>query len=460
MTVADLQTQPELEQDFITRLIAYTASISWFGRTGIARAIAYATSWMAYNAHRLYAQALARRTLRASAGDDLALVAAEYGAEKNELGTRSKILVVVVPVTATVTAVNGPKTHIEVDDSTTFAATQSIRIRDGDGSTTDVRTISSISVGTGPNGGDELVVTALTGTYTPASDDVQVTIRHTVIQGTTVTTSAGVSFQTLEELVTGDANPVLNGENTALALADKVWCEATITGEVGNIDPDTVEDFSPAIAEIISITNPSPGSGGTSEESDPELKYRAAHTSSQANQETLAWLESILQASSWNVLRAVPSSSGKVGVMGAKVLHRNGGTFSTTDLAAMADYVEQRVRSHLTVELDNVTLTAVQIEATITKDGNATLREIGVAAAADLATFLDLRTWAAGQDPDNADLLDIINDTVGVATVETTSFLPATNPSVPDDSYPVLASLALLDAETGETFNATLAVSF
>lgn len=459
--MADLQTQPELETDFIRRVVAYAPATGarWFGRKGIMRSIAHGVSWLTFNAHQLYAQMIRRRTLRGSKGEDLLDVAAEYGAEQKG-AVRSKVLVAVIPITAVVTAVDGTKTKIEVDDSTGFSATQSIRIRNGDGTTTDVRTISSITSGTGPNSGDELVVTALTGTYLPSSDDVQVALRLTISAESDITTSAGVGFQTLSELVTGDANPVLTGAPVSMSLSDLVWCECTEAGEVGNIEPESVTDFSPTIAGVASIVNAGPGYGGTDIESDPELKYRAAHTSSMANQETLAWLEALLQDSSYDVLRAVPATSSRVGVMAARVLHRNGGTFSTADLTAMEDYVTARVRSHLVVELSNVVLTAVAIEARITKDANAVLRDIGIQASSDAADYLDLRQWLAGQLVDNADLIGIINNTPGVATVATDSFVPSADVVVASDSYPVLVSLSLLDTDSGEVFNGTFSVGF
>jgi uncharacterized phage protein gp47/JayE len=455
-----LKDRKQLAAEFIRRFRQYTDLVTWFGPNSVMRAFALAMGGAAEGAERLYTALVRRITLMAASGTYLTSVAAERGSDRLA-GQRAKVLVIVRPYQVNVTAITAGATDlIEVDDSDPFAVSDSIRIRNGDGTVTEIRTIIAITSGTGPSGGDELEVASLTGSYTPSTEDVDVLLRYTVAAGTTLLSNSGASFETLEAVTTGDSNPVLDGEGTFVGLADKVWCECTEVGALGNIDADTIDDFSPSIDDVLSVFNPEPGTGGADEETDYDLKYRTAHRPTLANQETLTWLEALLAKGNSDVLRAIRTTSSYVSTMAVKVLHRNGGPFSTANLTALDTYAGQRVRSYLTVECSNVTLTSVEVEAQITLDPDVTLEDVWKEAANRLASFLDHRKWAWGEDVDEADLLTIVNGTPGVATLVTATFLPASDVTVAVDSLPTLASLALEDTDSGDTMQADLAVSF
>ncbi len=460
-----LKTRRQLVTEFIRRILVYTSLLSWFGSNSVIRAIALAFSAWIEGTYQLYVGLVRRYTVRGGAGDTLTDVCAERGVDRIEKNL-AKVYVVVQPLTANATAVSvgtGPIAggdEIEVDDSSIFLVADSIRIRNGDGTVTETATIAGITVGTGPTGGDELeIVGALAGAYTPATDDVDVLLRTAIPAGALVNTSVGVPFNTLDSLTTGDSNPIMDGESTSLALADKVWCEAGTSGAAGNIDARTVTDFATTY-RIAGAFNPERGSGGLDEEEDYELKYRTVHAPTIANQETLAWLESLLQAGDLDVLRVVKTSGTAIRTLYVKVIRRNGGTFSVAQLAALDLYAEARIRSNLQVSSSNVTLTAIEVEARITLEPGYTLEEVWRSAADTLATYLDYRRWAWGGTVDEADLLSLVNATTGVASLETSSFLPAADTTVAADSLPVLARLSLEDMDTGATYNAELAVSF
>ena len=112
------------------------------------------------------------------------------------------------------------------------------------------------------------------------------------------------------------------------------------------------------------------------------------------------------------------------------------------------------------VSVSNLTLTSVEVEASITLQPGKTLEEVYRDAAGRLVTYLDYRLWVEGTDVDNADLLSIVNTTPGVATLQTSSFLPATPVVVAAESFPTLVRLSLRDLVSGQTLNADLAVSF
>lgn len=459
MSQPEIKDESTLITDTIRRIVTYTEEITYFGPNSAGFAIAKAFAAAISQAYRLYLALLRRYSLQSSRDEVLVEVADEFGTVKRP-AQHARIMLVVQPHSTQVTAITGGD-EVEVVDSSQFAATDSIRIRNEDGTETETAIIGSITIGTGPGGGDELILTGvLSGTYTPATDDTVVLLRHAVVIGTQVDGTTGVAFKTLETVNIGDSNPLLNGESQTLALADKVWAEAVQSGEQGNVDPKTVAKLTVADPKVKAISNPERGQGGEEDETDFDLKYRASHRATIANQDTMAWFESALQAGNVDVLRAIPFVSTSVNTVGVKLLKRNGGTFTANEMDALKAYVEARLRSGMNVELVNTTLTAVEIEAQVTLDRNVTLEEAWRRAADRYAIFLDWRKWPAGDDVDEADLLGIMNQTEGVATVVTSTFRPASDVLVADDSFPNFTRLSMQDTATGDTINAELAVTF
>lgn len=461
MNPPEIKDRRSLLQEWIRRVVAYTDQITWFGPNSVARAFGAAFAAHVEAAYLLYVALVRRYTLLGSSGAALAQVALEHGTTRLA-AQPAKCLIVFRPVTATVSAITaGPPDLIEVSDSTRFLAGDSIRIRSADGSVTEIATIAAITTGTGPNGGDELELTgALVGSYNPTGENVLVLFRVIVPMDTLIRTGVGVYFQTVEAVTAGDANPVLSGESLSVGLADKAWAECTTKGLSGNIETNSVVGLVTAIRGISSCYNPEPGTGGLDEESDYDLQRRAMNRGSVQNQETWAWLEALAQEGDNRILRVLQLSPTTLATMRVAVLDRNGGPVSSTRRTALESFIGARVRSYMGVSVSNLTLTSVEIEASITLQPGKTLEEVYRDAAGRLVTYLDYRIWSAGVDVDNADLLSIVNTTPGVATLQTRSFLPATPVVVAAESFPTLIRLSLRDLVSGQVLNADLAVSF
>jgi hypothetical protein len=460
MSQPELKTRRQLVTETIRRLVTYTTEITHFGPNSVGLALAEAVAGATSTTYRLYRALLRRQTLLASSDEFLSEVAEEKGALRQG-PQQAKLFCVVVPHTATVTEITiGATDLIEVDDSSNFAATDSIRIRSADGTDTEIRTIIAITTASGPNGGDELEVATLTATYAPTTEDVVVLLRTTVPLGTSIKSSAGVSFDTLEAVTTGDSNPVLNGESTFLGLADKVWCECQESGAIGNIDPLTIEDFTVPIPGVARVFNPERGTNGAEAETDFDLKFRASHGPTRAGQETFAWIEQSARDADQDVLRAVRTGVPAIATLGILVLHRNGGILNVSRRDAIEAYMEQRVRSYMGITIGNITLTSVEVSAQVQLDADAVLRDVWILASQRLATFMDFRKRVFGEDVDEADLLSIVSQTDGVAGVVTSTFLPASNVLVDDLSLPVLVRLTLENTDTGDIINAELQVGF
>lgn len=448
------RSRSSLREEWIQRFIAYTGLVTWFGPTSVVRAWAEASATLAEGAYLLFVALVRRLTVMAASGDYATQVCAERGVERLE-ASAAKLLVVFRPETAVVASIAlGPPDVLTVDDASPFSPGDSIRIRSEDGATTEILTIAAIV------GNDIELSSPLVETYAPGSEEVLILARVAVPAGTRVTTTTGVVFVTIEGLYTSDANAALNGESTFVGLADKAWAECTTLGAAGVVDPLSVTGLETPIAGVREVSNPERGTGGDDAESDFALKHRTIHAPTLANQETAAWLEGLCTAGNASVLRAIKVESVTYGQMDGKVLTRSGGGLSAAALTALEAYCEQRVRSNMAVSLTNVRLTAVEIEARITLAPDTTLQEVGRRISASAAAFLDYRKWDFGTDVENADLLSLVNGASGVASLETSSFLPAAAVSVDDDSLPVLLRVSLEDIATGDTWNADLAVSF
>lgn len=450
----------ELVAQAMRRMITYTDQVTYFGANSAEAALVETIGGSAAQAFGLYKALQRRFTLLGSSGEALVEVAAERGAKKRA-AQRARLLVILVPWSTSVTAITvGLTTAIEVVDSAAFAVGDSIRIRNVDGSVTERVSILSISTATGPTGGDELVVGSLGNTYTPSGDDVQVLLRHTIPLETVITTKAGIGFRTTTAVTIGDFNPVLSGESPALALADKVWCEALTKGSAGNVDPNTVSGLQVADTDVRALYNPERGFGGADEETDHDLRYRAAHLPSRRTQETLAWAEALAVEADVGVLRAVTTPPTAISTLEIKLLGENGGPLQLKRLAAVDNYIAARVRSYMAVRSANVDLVAIEIEAQVEMDPDVPLRRAWIDASARCASYLDYRRWPFGQTVDWLELLRIIGLATGVRSVMQSSFLPAGPVVIPSDGLPVLVRVSMQDLQTLQTINGSLAVSF
>lgn len=462
--MTELETIPDLAADWIRRVVSYSEELTYFAENSVGQAIARATAeQVGNNGSPLYRALLRRQTLLGASGAALVEVAEEHGVP--QLGpSRARVLLVLSPWSAQVTAITG--SLIAVDDSTHVEVGDSIRLTNSDGSVSEILTVGSISTGTGPDGEDELDVGAISGTYEftgPAADDNRILVRRTLVAGTSFQGSSGVAFQSLADVTVGDRNPVLRGESTALALADKVECEAVDAGEAGNVAAFTIDALTTPDPKIRAVTNPSRAEDGRNTESDFDLKYRAAHQGQLAAVETHAAVEALARAGDRSVLRAFEETSESINTILIRVITRSGGGLTTNARAALGAFVAARLRSRMSVEIRNVVPTAVEITATVSlspgqESTQARLEAAWRLAADRYATLLDWRKWIEGTPVDEAELLSILRQTPGIAAVTTSTFTPAAEVEV--ETVPQFTRLVLTDLATGATFGADLTTSY
>jgi uncharacterized phage protein gp47/JayE len=93
--------------------------------------------------------------------------------------------------------------------------------------------------------------------------NIKGTPNYTVQTGFLVSTQSDIFFETIEDIVL-DANGDGQGEVKALEL-----------GEIGNVDTGLVTEIVNSNGDVVSVTNPSPTTGGREQETDLEARNRA-----------------------------------------------------------------------------------------------------------------------------------------------------------------------------------------
>lgn len=464
--MAEPKTRRQLVAEVAKRFVVLQDQVTYLGSNGVARSLLNVIAWLGSMSHQLYSATLRRWSLlgaqgeAAAEGGALDTVLEEHGAPRPG-ANRSRVFAVFRPHARVVTAITSGATDL-IEVSTAAApieAGDSIRIRKSS-SVTEIKTVIAVTEGTGPNGGDEVEVSTLVNAYDPATEDVQILLRQTLPVDTALTSVSGVQFHLLDSVGVGDANPVLSGEGAALALLDKGWAECVEAGPRGQIDAYTLTGFATSTPKVLAVFNPERAIGGEAAADDASARYRAAYFPALQNVETQAAILALLQAGNSDVLRTIKTTPTSFRTVSVRVLHRNVGALSSGEKAALKLYVDQRMRAGNGVELLDVTLTSVQVNATVSLDTDATLNVVWRAAAARIATLLDTRTWPWGQTVERADLITLVNTTPGVASLNSTTFLPAADVTVAAESLPVFISLTLTDANSGESVGNDIDVAY
>lgn len=460
------KTRRQLIAEAAQRFVVLQDSVTYLGSNGVARSLLNTGAWLASMSHQFYSATLRRWSLLGAQGEAVAeggaldTVLEEHGAPRPG-ANRSRVFSVFRPHVRVVTAITSGATDL-IEVSTAVApieAGDSIRIRKSS-AVTEVKTVIAVTTGTGPNGGDEIEVSTLVNSYNPVTEEVQVLLRQTLPTNTALTSVSGVQFHLLDPVGVGDANAVLSGEGNALALLDKGWAECVEKGPRGQIDAYTLTGFASATPKVLAVFNPERAIGGDAAADDASARYRAAYFPALQNVETQASILALLQAGNSDVLRTIKTTPSSFRTVSVRVLHRNVGPLSSGEKASLKLYADQRMRAGTAVELLDVTLTSVEIAATVSLDTDATLQAVWRAAASRIATLLDTRTWPWGQTVERADLITIINTTSGVASLNSTTFTPAADVTVGAESLPLFVSLTLTDANTGDVVGNDITISY
>jgi len=454
------KSRRQLLAESIRRFVVAQDRINYFGENSVGRAFMGVIAAVGESGQQALNTLQRRRSLLGGTWETgLADTLEEYGAPRRG-ASRSMVLACLQPWFTAVTAItNAATSKIEVFDSSHFAVSDSVRIR-STSVLTEIRTVIAITTGTGPNGGNEIEVALLSNSYNPATQNVALLLRKTIATDTVISTSVGVRLQTIAPVTVGDSNPIFNGETTALAVLDKVWCECTTAGARGQFGAFSITGFLVAEPKVRGIFNPESSIGGLDEASASQAKYEAAYFPAIQNVTTQASVLALAKAGNPRVMRTLVVAPTELRTVNVLVLTAQVGPLSSTDRTALTAYMNQRARYNEVFSLADMTLTAVAVQATVTLDGSVTLTDVWRAAASRYATTIDPRTAEYGAAVQRADLITILNTTPGVEDMNSTTFLPATDVAVSSTSLPYFVSLSLRDATTGQTINDVIAVSY
>lgn len=456
--MSSIPTRSDLFRGLVRNMLARQSALTDFSNSSILSALLRAFAGVLELVVMEAVQVRRDSSLLSAAEDALDNQLAEHGTARLS-ATRSKVLVVLRPTKATLSAISvgtGPTggDELTVDNTGDLTVGMSVRIRNGDGTVTEAADITDIT-------GLVVEVSTLVNTYDPTTDDVKILARIEVPAGTALATTSGVAFSTLAAVVTGEANPILDGMSASVALADKVWAEADTAGVSGNVDPGDITDLASPVAGIQLAFNPAPADGGRDEESDAEARRRAIYMGSVANQLTSAWLESTCAAGDSDALRSLKTDAASgLNTIPIIVVSRSGGALGTTAKENLVAYLEQRARFGVTFEISDIVPTEISVVATVTLERGYTLRDVWIQVCSNLANYLDLRTWPWGQSVDASAIYDIVRNTVGVAGLDPDDITPGSDVGVLDDSLPMLVYVELIDATTGDIVGADLTVEY
>ena len=454
------KSRRELLREGIQRFIVAQDRINYFGENSVGRAFMSVLAAIGESGQQALNTLQRRRSLLGGTWETgLADTLEEYGAPRRG-ASRSMVLACLQPWFTAVTAItNAATSKIEVFDSSHFAVADSVRIR-STSTVTEIRTVIAITTGTGPNGGNEIEVALLSNSYNPVTQNVALLLRKTIPTDTSISTTVGVRLQTIAPVTVGDSNPIFNGETTALAVLDKVWCECTTAGARGQFNAFSISGFLVAEPKVRGIFNPEASIGGLDEASASQAKYEAAYYPAIQNVTTQASVLALAKAGNPRVLRTLVIAPTELRTVNVLVLTAQVGPLSSTEKTYLTAYMNQRARFNEVFSIADMTLTAVSIQATVTLDGTVTLRDVWLAAASRYAVAIDPRTAEYGAAVQRADLITILNTTQGVEDMNSTTFLPAADVAVGASSLPYFVSLSLRDANSGTIINDLVAVSY
>lgn len=439
------------------RMIGATRGVTYFGPDSVAEAVIDVAAGEASTGEAHLEQGYRRSFLSAASGDALKEIATEEGVTPLT-STRSSCYVVFVPETSRVTAITGAGPYVlTVTGYAGWQVGDSIRVK----GTTQTETATVTAIGSGT-----LTVAGLTyaATYVSniaAGNTVRALFRVTLAADTTVAFQGGLEFQTLAAVTTGDANPVLGGEGTALALVDKAWAECTTRGIRGNVARLAATGLKVAVRGVKRVFNPLPATGGTDAESDQRIKYRVAHIPQGLARTQAQSVETLALFGFPDVLRVSVQGSIGINSIGLYALSASLAPLSATAKTDVASYILAHSPPAPSFTVTDMPIVSLEVQAVVTFAASsssetsaarkARFDSMWARVASTLAGYVDPGTWTYGVTVDAGQLLKIVAKDPDVVSVDPSAFSPAADVTVSSAGVPKLARLTLIDASTGYT---------
>jgi len=456
----ELFDETQRTQDVVLRQLRTTSSVTYYGPNSVALADAEAASAAASRGEAHAEEAYRRSFLKASYGAYLADLAEMEGVPVAD-PERSGAYVVFVPEVSYVSAISGAGPYtLTISGFESWQAGDAFRIKGADD--TETTTIATVI---GPT---SVTVAALTNAAAyiadiAAGDAVRLLFRATVPADSVVSFQGGAVFGTIAAVTTGDANPLLAGEGTALSLVDKAWCECSAAGSAGNVARMTATGVTTGAGATIRgvnrVFNPMAATGGSDTPPDGQIKYLVAHAGNATGQATARGIEALCRQGNSRVIRAFLSSTSALSTISVLTMPSNATTpLTSTEKSDLGMFLEEYGAPGITWSVGDVDTVSLEVYAALTlvpgptgetsEGRRARLRSAWSRIASVVANYIDATRWPLAQTVSRSTLLELVLADREVTAVDTVSFLPAADLTVASTELPAFTSLSLVDSST------------
>ncbi len=229
------------------------------------------------------------------------------------------------------------------------------------------------------------------------------------------------------------------------------------TGEVTNVDPNSVITVTPVPTGHALVTNEYISTGGTDQEDDEVFRQRIRNNLNVVSISTLEYFNQLFQNEDNRVLRTLNLGTNDSGNRQLAIVTQNGVNLTDSELENLLVNTTQffpltdlnRFGDLIGIQLINVTWYAVggatgidfRVQVADNFDADSVRQQIQI----NISKYLDFRFWQPNQLVEWDQLLRIVQDTEGVRYVPDTEFRPNNDEIVPINQLPRVRNFIMRD---------------
>lgn len=296
----------------------------------------------------------------------------------------------------------------------------------------------------------------LTPTRLPASN-AGVLLLFSGTVGTTITAGTAIKnkLNGLNYILQQDVT--LGAKNSNLAISGEINLKSAILGDIGwgvcataGISGRCPANTCTVIAVSgVTVTNPSPGQGGSDIETDEELRYRYKNENKKANVSTRTFYENIAIAQSNKVLRAIAKKDySQPDTVRLTVATKSGSPLAQDELDILSALIQENNRAFETVVCENVNFTYISVAFSVVLSGSPVdFDKYKNDTIEALSQYLQWRNWEWGKSVSLDDLFVICQKTPQTRDIPLNSFkingVGTTEILIPNNSLPYLVDVTI-----------------
>lgn len=439
-----------LDRDtLISRMIqtvrAKTSAITYFG-PGPFRAFLFAVATEIQHLYYRMFQVEQRLDPLSASGDALDAWASSRGLTRAGAGPASVILSVSAPATiggAGTVSITGAAVTGVGTTFTTQAQVNDILIVNGFSylitaiaSDVDATVIAAVDV------------TAPTGFQIQKSSAL-IPVAPTPLQ---VSSSDGATFNATEDLL---LEPEFAGSTT---LTGKLIALSVGTGTSQNVAAGTISSVvNPSVSPLVTltVTNDSAAQGATDVETDTAFRSRIAGLFAALNQGTRQFYDAQVRLALPRVVRTYVARGSQLNEVVVYCATRDGSALSSPEKSTIATALMEVTPVQTFVTITDMLFQSIDVSFDTTLTPGTTAAQVTASIARSYAGLLDWSIWPFETSIQADDLLRIASGTDGIDSLTISSFVPATDTSLPAATLPKVGTIAIRDVSTGTTSTVT-----